>query len=115
MDRSICASMLVWCKLFITMKSFMAALPLLLAASLANAQTNADTNTVIPLWPDGAPGALGKTDKDTPTLTVYLPDKEKATGAALVICPGGGYGGLARHEGHDYALWLNDNGVTCFV
>jgi len=33
----------------------------------------------------------------------------------MVICPGGGYGGLAPHEGNDYALWLNQSGVTCFV
>lgn len=67
------------------------------------------------LWPDGAPGALGKTDKDIPTLTPYLPEAGKATGAAMVICPGGGYGGLAPHEGKDYALFLNQHGVTAFV
>ena len=67
------------------------------------------------LWPDGAPGALGKEDKDIPTLTPYLPDPANATGAAIVICPGGGYGGLAPHEGNDYALWLNQHGVTAFV
>ena len=33
----------------------------------------------------------------------------------MVICPGGGYAGLAPHEGNDYALWLNQHGVTCFV
>ena len=38
-----------------------------------------------------------------------------ATGAAMVICPGGGYAHLAPHEGNDYALWLNQHGVTCFV
>src|SRR4051812_10200760 len=60
----------------------------------------------LPLWPEGAPGALGKEDKDIPTITVYAAPAEKATGAAMVICPGGGYGGLAQHEGKDYALWL---------
>ena len=69
----------------------------------------------MPLWPDGAPGALGKADKDIPTLTAFLPDPEKATGAAVVICPGGGYGGLAAHEGKDYALWLSHEGITAFV
>ena len=67
------------------------------------------------LWPDGAPGALGKSDKDIPTLTPYLPETGKANGAAMVICPGGGYGGLAPHEGNDYALFLNQHGVTAFV
>ena len=70
---------------------------------------------VIPLWPNGAPGSLVKDEKDFPTLTAYLTDPGQATGAAMVICPGGGYGGLAAHEGKDYALWLNGQGVTCFV
>jgi acetyl esterase/lipase len=68
-----------------------------------------------PLWPDGAPGALGTQDKDIPTLTAYVPTTAKATGAAIVICPGGGYGGLAPHEGRDYAMWLNEQGIAGFV
>ncbi len=68
-----------------------------------------------PLWPDGAPGALGKEDKDTPTLTPYLPASAEGTNAAIVICPGGGYAGLAEHEGKNYALWLNDHGIAGFV
>jgi acetyl esterase/lipase len=91
------------------MKSPLNILALLLCASLANAQT------VLPLWPEGAPGALGKTDKDTPTLTVQTADPAIATGAAMVILPGGGYGGLAPHEGKGYADWLVTNGITCFV
>jgi acetyl esterase/lipase len=67
------------------------------------------------LWPDGVPGALGTAAKDTPTLTVYLPKPDQATGAAVVICPGGGYGGLAGHEGQGYALWLNEQGIAGFV
>jgi acetyl esterase/lipase len=68
-----------------------------------------------PLWPDGAPGALGKEDKDIPTLTPFFPPADKASGAAMVVLPGGGYGGLASHEGKDYALWLNEQGITAFV
>lgn len=68
-----------------------------------------------PLWVSGAPGALGDKDQDRPTLTPYPADPAKATGAAIVVCPGGGYGGLAGHEGKDYALWLNDLGVGAFV
>ena len=75
----------------------------------------AETRDAIPLWPSGVPGALGTTPFDIPTVTPYLPDPTNATGAAMVICPGGGYGGLAGHEGNDYALWLNQHGVTCFV
>jgi len=80
---------------------------------LASAQAQ-PTNS-FPLWPEGAPGALGKADKDIPTLTPYLPDSAKATGAAIVICPGGGYGHLAPHEGGDYARFLNEYGVAGFV
>jgi acetyl esterase/lipase len=58
---------------------------------------------------------LGKEDKDIPTLTPYLPDPSKASGAAVVICPGGGYGGLAPHEGVDYARFLNEQGIAGFV
>jgi acetyl esterase/lipase len=68
-----------------------------------------------PLWNKDVPGALGTAEKDIPTLTVYLPEEGKATGAAMVICPGGGYGGLAQHEGKDYAEWLATNGVAGFV
>jgi acetyl esterase/lipase len=75
----------------------------------------AETAPAIPLWLNGAPGALGKEEKDIPTLTPYIPALEKATSAAIVICPGGGYAGLAQHEGGDYALWLNEHGITAFV
>lgn len=67
------------------------------------------------LWPDKAPGALGDAEQDKPTITPFLPAPEKATGAAIVICPGGGYGGLAPHEGAGYAEYLSDKGVACFV
>jgi acetyl esterase/lipase len=67
------------------------------------------------LWPDGAPGALGDKDDDKPTLTPFLPAADKATGAAIVIFPGGGYGGLAPHEGAGYAEWLAENGIAGIV
>jgi acetyl esterase/lipase len=69
----------------------------------------------IRLWNEQTPGALGQQPHDIPTLTPYLPDATKRTGAAMVVCPGGGYGNLAAHEGHDYALWLGAHGVTSFV
>jgi acetyl esterase/lipase len=92
------------------MKHF--ALLLLLATILS---LHAQPSNSFALWPDGAPGALGNAEKDIPTLTVFLPDPAKATGAAMVICPGGGYGGLAQHEGQSYALWLNERGIAGFV
>jgi len=91
------------------MKLRTALLCLLASPLIAQAQ---DT---FPLWPSGAPGALGNASNDIPTLTVYLPPADKASGGAIVVCPGGGYGGLAGHEGQDYALYLNQNGVTAFV
>lgn len=71
--------------------------------------------TPIVLWPEGAPGALGSEPADVPTLTPYLPPKEKRSGAAIIICPGGGYGHLADHEGGPVAEWLNSLGITAFV
>jgi acetyl esterase/lipase len=65
------------------------------------------------LWEGDAPNATGKEDKDIPTAIVYLPETTKASIPALVICPGGGYGGLAvDHEGHQIAKWANDMGMA---
>lgn len=93
------------------MQSYFVRLVVLLAAM----GISAFAADAIPLWPDGAPGALGQEDKDIPSLRPFLPEPGKATGAAIVICPGGGYGGLADHEGTDYALYLNQLGVSGFV
>jgi acetyl esterase/lipase len=86
-----------------------------LAAIVLGASETASAAEPIVLWPQGAPGALGREPTDVPTLTPYLAPKEKATGAAVVICPGGGYGHLAEHEGRPVAEWLNTIGVTAFV
>ena len=67
------------------------------------------------LWEGDAPGALGQADHDVPTLTPFLPAADKASGTAIVICPGGGYGGLAAHEGEGYAKFLADNGIAGLV
>jgi len=75
----------------------------------------ADAGAAVVLWPGGAPGALGSAPEDIPTLTPYLPPKGKATGAAVVVCPGGGYQHLADHEGRPVAEWLNTLGVAAFV
>jgi acetyl esterase/lipase len=73
------------------------------------------TQTII-LWPKGAPAAIGTGEADIPTLTVHLPAPEKATGAAVIICPGGGYAGLMMsYEGNDVADWLNQYGVAGIV
>jgi acetyl esterase/lipase len=71
---------------------------------------------LIPLWPNGAPGAVGHDEADKPSLTMYMPSADKANGTAVVICPGGGYGFLAMdHEGRQVAEWFNKHGVTAFV
>ncbi|MFI5457857.1 MAG: alpha/beta hydrolase [Isosphaerales bacterium] len=77
----------------------------------------AEARPVIPLWPQGAPGAKGTDpDKDVPTITVWLPRPETATGAAVVVCPGGGYQMLAvEHEGKQVAEWFNTVGIAAFV
>src|SRR2546425_12945439 len=67
------------------------------------------------LWPNGAPGAVGKEEADRPELRIYLPST-KPSGTAVVVCPGGGYGALAMdHEGRQIAEWLNSLGVAAFV
>jgi acetyl esterase/lipase len=68
------------------------------------------------LWPEGAPGAVGTEDADKPAIFVYLPPEGRATGAGVVVCPGGGYGHLAMdHEGDQVGRWLNSFGVAAFV
>jgi acetyl esterase/lipase len=93
------------------MKTFLAPAFLFLSLILSRAEMKDS----IPLWPEGAPGALGTNAADIPAITPYLPDATNQNGAAMVICPGGGYGHLAEHEGKDYALWLNQHGITGFV
>lgn len=68
-----------------------------------------------PLWPEGAPGALGTQPEDIPTLTVYRPAPDRDTGASMLVLPGGGYRNLAPHEGAGYAEWLAAHGITSYV
>ncbi|EEF60854.1 alpha/beta hydrolase [Pedosphaera parvula] len=108
----------------------------LLASICCLRVSGADAPEVIQLWPKGAPGEQGNIgeEKDAskpneglvagkpvirlgnvsnPTLTVYRPSKEKDTGAAVVVCPGGGYRILALDlEGSEVCEWLNSLGVT---
>ncbi len=69
----------------------------------------------MPLWQGDAPEGDGKfSDSSKAKLTVHLP--ERPNGAAMVICPGGGYGGLVtKGEGHGIATWLNAHGIAGIV
>ena len=69
----------------------------------------------IRLWPGDAPGALGSADHDIPVVAWWPAPGATQPTAAMVVCPGGGYGGLADHEGTDYAKWLNSQGIAAFV
>ena len=88
--------------------------------------------TVIPLYTDSIPNSKPTPDEEKadsnargismiskvsrPTLTIFLPPKEKATGAAVIVIPGGGYGKVAiTHEGYDVAKRFNEMGVAAFV
>ncbi len=68
------------------------------------------------LWPAGAPGALGNDAVDAPSVAVFLPPRWRASGAGMIICPGGAYKLLmTSYEGADIAHWLNSFGVAGFV
>ena len=86
--------------------------PLILAAAVsAFGQGGA-----IRLWETRAPNALGDQPADTPTISAFPAPNELASGAAIVVCPGGGYSHLSDiKEGSDVARWLNSIGITAFV
>jgi len=81
------------------------------AVALASAQMKTEL-----LWPNGAPGAVGHSAADRPSITFYLPPPTKAVPTGVVVCPGGGYVELAMdHEGQQIAQWLNSLGIAAFV
>jgi acetyl esterase/lipase len=70
----------------------------------------------MPLWGDTIPGPTSKDPKNIPTLAAHPAPADKATGAAVVVCPGGGYSGRATdHEGKQIVEWLNARGIHAFV
>jgi acetyl esterase/lipase len=88
-------------------------LPLLAAAALAQ---QPPAHKIELLWPSGAPGSVGSEDSDKPSLTVYPAPEKSAVQTAVIVCPGGGYGFLAKdHEGDQIARWLNSVGIQAFV
>ncbi|MES2439104.1 MAG: alpha/beta hydrolase [Verrucomicrobiota bacterium] len=104
----------------------------LLLLALSASFCAAEVSAPILLWPAGAPGSEGKTTPEVaktfpngdirlynihqPSITPYLPSKEKATGAAVVVAPGGGHRELCiTAEGVNVGEWLADHGIAAFV
>jgi acetyl esterase/lipase len=91
----------------------------LLAATLVGASACAGDDLVdgktFRLWPGRAPEARGSGPADTPVVQVFVPAPGVVPGSSIVVCPGGGYGGLTQHEGAVIGRWLAMNGVTAFV
>ena len=84
------------------------------ALLMVSTDTSAAEPETISLWNRKAPIGNGEFSDEDPQLFVYRP--EKPNGTAIVICPGGGYGGLAiQPEGHGIARWLNKPGLTGVV
>src|SRR5450755_4535938 len=95
--------------------SVVKALVLLLPLAAALAQSPPQRKVEL-LWPGGAPGAVGTEDADKPSLTLYPAPEASATQTAVIVCPGGGYGFLAKdHEGDQIARWLNSLGISAFM
>jgi acetyl esterase/lipase len=108
---------------------------ILFAIWAAPALAHAGDPIELPVWPGIPPGSEGRTEKETweergkngvvnravrqvhaPTISVYLPEKAKATGVAVLIAPGGGYEHVTIDlEGHDVARWLATQGVAAAV
>jgi endo-1,4-beta-xylanase len=116
------------------MKRTVTALALLLLAPVGRADEPSKAKPPeVPLWPNGAPGSEGRkgekeikndkpngeytiTNVHNPSLTVFLPPKEKATGVAVVLAPGGGHRELwMLHEGLNEAKWLSEHGIAAIV
>ena len=106
--------------------------PLFLCAFSLRADYNPADALVVPLWSGVAPGSEGKAGEEQvritetgehvihnihrPTLSVFLPSPETATGAGFVICPGGGHRELwMDHEGYNVARWLAAHGIAGFI
>ena len=84
---------------------------MMFVSTMASAQKGTEMN----LWPNGPRTSNGDA-KDTAKVTVFLPNEKKATGRAVVCCPGGGYSHLAmQHEGFDWAPFFNEQGIALIV
>lgn len=82
---------------------------------LSAAQKERALANALRLWEGDAPGACGDHWRDVPMLYPLLPDAGRATGAAIIVCPGGGYMFHAPYEGIPVGEWLNTLGIAAFV
>src|SRR5262249_30897991 len=110
------------------MRVYFAALAILFTAAPAFAQLPNNRPQALPLWPKGAPGSEARMAEaevidgsnvcnvHNPTLTPYVPDADRSTGTAVIICPGGGHAKLCLgHEGYALAEWFRARGIAAFV
>lgn len=110
------------------MKYCLAAVILMWSSVTAFAELPKEVPAAIPLWDKGAPGSEARARESetitgenvgnvhNPTLTPYLPERDKSTGTAVIICPGGGHSKLCLgHEGYALAEWFRDRGIAAFV
>ena len=110
------------------MRTTFVGIAVLFTAALKFAQLPKDLPPAIPLWPKGAPGSEARMAEAEevqgsnvcnvhhPSLTPYVPDADKSTGTAVIICPGGGHAKLCLgHEGYALAEWFRDRGIAAFV
>ncbi len=88
---------------------------LILFFIFVSAAVSAQKPIELNIWPDG-PNTSNGDPEDMAKVWIYLPDAKKATGKAVVCCPGGGYQHLAmQHEGHDWAPFFNSQGIALIV
>jgi acetyl esterase/lipase len=110
------------------MRSTLLGMAVLFTAAPAFAQLPKDIPAAISLWPKGAPGSEARMAEaediqgtnvcnvHNPTITPYIPDADKATGTAVIICPGGGHSKLCLgHEGYALGEWFRARGIAAFV
>lgn len=110
--------------------SFMKKVNLLIILCFICISKSFSQDTIIPLWPDNIPNSRPSEEKENittgnikwirnvqePDIACFLPTKQNRTGASVLICPGGGYGGLAYDwEGTDIARWFSGKGIAAFV
>jgi acetyl esterase/lipase len=85
-------------------------------ADIAPFPANAPIPPWTPLYDGPAPDSQGTQDKDAPHVEMYLPPKGATPTAAIILCPGGGYSGLALdHEGRFESVWLQAHNIAAFV